>query len=222
MDRLDELAATALPLLRRVDDLIAIAGAPAGHHLWAELRRVRVLSTEAVHTVAGLRPEALTDAAPQLRRQARQYADIATALPGPDPWAGEAAEAYDAGRRRMVDHLSGDPESLAERLEASADLGDALVDWMRQARADVAVALADALASAEALLLCDVAAVPTTHRGEPPGTAEILAAAEIAARLLRVVADAYDVAEDLLDGSSDLATAELLPARHPSAWPGWH
>lgn len=216
MDRLDEIAAVARPLLRRVDDLITAVGAPAGHRLWAQVRRVGLLPTDAVDAVAALRPAPLDDAAPWLRDRARDYAALAASLPAPGDWSGDAAGAYDAGRRRMADHLSDDPRSLAERLEASADLGDALVDWMRATRAGVAYALADVLVSAEAVPLAG------SPGAGPPTAVEALAAADVGARLLRAVADGYDEAEELLTGSAGLTRARSAPAAWRTAAPDLH
>jgi hypothetical protein len=71
---------------------------------------------------------------------------------------------------------------------------------MAQTRVDLTTALADAMASTEAVTL---AAEYTT----PPTDAEIRAAADVAAHLLRTVADNYDQATDLLRGSAALAVA---------------
>lgn len=212
MDRLDDLVGLADLLLVRVDDVLASVGAPPGHPVWTQLRRVRLLPADAVRAVAGLRPDALADAAPLLRHQARQYADIASSLPAAGHWTGDAADAYDAGRRRMVEHLSADPASLAERLEASADLGAALLDWMWQTRSALAGTLADVLSCAEAVLL-----TADTEVG-PASRDAAAAAAEIGAQLLRTVADAYDAAEDLLDGSAELTDADVPAAAHRTAW----
>jgi hypothetical protein len=194
MDSLDQIADTAGPLLRRVDELLTVAGAPADHRVWAELRRVRLLPGDAVQAVTALRSAELADAVPELRADARAYAAIAESLPAPAGWTGDAADAYDASRRRAADHLSGSPSSLDERLEATADLGDALAEWMTQARSDLAVVLAQVLASTEALEV------------SIGGAGEVLAAAEVAERILGTVADSYELATDLLHGSAELAT----------------
>jgi hypothetical protein len=196
MDRLDELLDAAGPLLRRVDDILARAGAPADHRVWTELRRVRLLPTDAARSVAALRPGDLAGAGPQLRAHAGAYGTVAAGLPGPGDWSGAAADAYDDARRRIASRLSGEADSLDERLAASADLAEALADWMRSARADLARALAAALGSAEAVTL---SAAP-----DPPGRPQVLAAAETAAHVLRTVADACDRAEDLLYASTAL------------------
>jgi hypothetical protein len=200
MDRLDDIAATAAPLLRRVGEVLTAAGAPGGHDVWGELRRVRLMPADAVQAVAALRPSAFDEAVTQLRSGARSCVETAAELPPPGDWAGEAADAYDDLRTRAATHLSGGDESLDERLEATADLAQALADWMAGTRARVAAALATVLTSREALTL---AAVPRF----PPAPAEIEAAADTAALLLHEIAESYADAADLLHGSADLAAA---------------
>ncbi|OJF13874.1 hypothetical protein [Couchioplanes caeruleus] len=205
MDRLGQLFDTAGPLLRRVDALLDVGGAPAEHGVWAQLRRVRLLSGDAVQAVAALRPADLGDAAPELRADARTYAALAASLPVPKEWSGAAAEAYERARRRTAAHLSGDADSLGDRLRASADLADDLVDWMRTSREALAVALAEVLGSSEAITL-------SADTVDIPSPAQIAAAADVAETILRTVADAYDRAADLLHTSSALAEP-LAPAR---------
>ncbi|MEV6849639.1 hypothetical protein [Actinoplanes sp. NPDC051411] len=200
MDRLDDLFGTARPMLDRVDQMLSVVGAPGEHRVWGELRRVRLLPGDAVRAVAALRPAALGEAGPEIRAEARACVEIAAGLPPPEEWTGEAAEAYDEARHRMAAQLSGGNESLDERMEATADLAEALREWMRQTRDDLARALAEALGSNEAAAL-------TVTGGMPPGEADILGAADIAASLLRVVADNYAYAGELIRGSADLTVA---------------
>ncbi|MEV6600330.1 hypothetical protein AB0M36_26290 [Actinoplanes sp. NPDC051346] len=197
MDRLEQLLATAGPLLRRVDALLA-GGAPPDHEVWRQLRRVRLLPGDAAHAVAALRPDDLGDAAPQLRAEARTYATLAASLPAPEEWSGSAAEAYDEARRRTATHLSGGVDSLDDRLHASADLIDALTTWMQSSRESLALTLAETLGSTEAIAL-------SANNGDIPAPSELAAAAEVAETVLRTVADAYDRGADLLHASSTLA-----------------
>jgi hypothetical protein len=199
MDRLDHLLDTARPLLRRVDEVLSLTGAPADHGLWAELRRVRLLPGDAAQAVAALRPGAFTGAVAGLRADARACAQVADSLPPPEEWTGEAADAYEDVRRRAAAHLGGGDESLDERLEATADLAQALTEWMTQTRAELAGTLAEVLDSGQALTLSGGGATV------PPPDAEVLAAADVAAHVLRTVADNYDYATDLLHGSAELA-----------------
>ena len=204
MDTLDQVMDTAGPLLRRVDELLSGVGAPPDHQVWTEMRRVRLLPGDAAHAVAALRAADLEEAGPELRADARGYAGIAEAVPPPGAWSGDAADAYDVARRRTVTHLSGGPDSLDERLEATADLADAMVDWIGQARADLARTLAEVLGSAQALSLSADATI------DPAAAREVMAAADVGRRILQTVADSYDLAGDLLDGSADLARASRI------------
>lgn len=203
MDRLDRLLGPAVPLLRRVDDILAVAGAPADHEVWGFLRRVRLLPSDAVEAVAALRPAELADAAPELRADARSYAGLAESLPPPGSWSGEAAEAYDASRRHAADTLSGTPQSLDRRLEATADLADALIEWMEHTRGSLALTLAEVLTSSEALVL---AAEPPPDPVTPRNTR---AAADVAARVLETVAGSYAAVSRLMTDSADL----VIPVR---------
>jgi hypothetical protein len=200
MDRLDELLTAAGSLLERVDDVLSEIGAPGGHDVWRELRRVRLLPGDAARAVAALHPAAILEAAPELHADARAYADLADVLPLAGSWTGEAAEAYEKARRSAAEHLNGGPDSLGQRMSATADLADSLIAWMLQIRADLAAVLAEVMLSAEAIVL-------TAGDHSPSGQAD--AAATIGARLLRAVADGYDAAEELLTGSADLQTPLL-------------
>ncbi len=201
MDRLDDMLATAAPLLKRVDEVLSTTGAPADHEVWLSLRRVRLLPWDAVQAVAALRPGDLAEAEPELRADARSYLTIAESLPPPGEWSGDAAEAYDVARRHAAEQLSGGLDSLDERLEATADLAAALTEWMRQARSDLAATLAEVLTSAEALSLITETPV------DPAAPRDARAAADVAVRVLETVADSYAAGLDLISGSADLITA---------------
>lgn len=201
VDRLDQLVDAAAPLLDCVDSVLSVVGAPEGHRVWPELRRVRLLPGDAVRAVCDLRPAAVLEAVPELRSHTRAYADLADALPIADTWSGDAAEAYEQARRRAAEHLNGGPDSLGHRMGATADLGEALAEWMTRTRGDLAMALAEAIGSAEAL---------TLSAPDLPPDEEARAAAEIAALLLRTVADSYERGEDLLDESVPLQNALLV------------
>jgi hypothetical protein len=199
VDSLDQIVGPAGPLLRRVDETLSLSGAPAEHRVWTELRRVRLLPGDAVHAVAGLRATDLSEAAPALRAGAQACAGVAESLPAPGGWSGPAAEAYDRARRRTADHLSGGPDSLDERLEATADLADALADWMGQTRVELAGTLARVLTSAQAVELT------SGPDSDPPAASAITAAADLAEQILQGIADSYEQAQDLLHSSRGLA-----------------
>ena len=204
MDRLDDLLDTAGPLLHRVDATIASGGAPPGDEVWTQLRRVRLLPGDAARAVAALRPADLEDAAPELRADARAYAVLAGSLPEPGEWSGTAAEAYDQARMRTATQLSGGHRSLDDRLQASADLAEAMIEWMRHTRESLAAVLADILGSLEAVLLAGDKVDITAPR-------PLAAAAVVGERVLRAVADAYDHGADLLHSSADLAEPVTAP-----------
>ncbi len=195
MDRLDHLLDAASPLLNRVDEILSTVGAPEGHAVWVELRRVRVLPGDAARAVGALHPEAIRSAVPELRADVQAYAAVADGLPLPGAWQGEAAEAYEVARRRIAEHLNGGPDSLGHRMAATADLADALTGWMTRARGELAGTLATVLASAECVAL-------TTGDLKPDELARL--AADMAAPLLRTVADAYDRGESLIDEAAAL------------------
>ncbi|MEU4419538.1 hypothetical protein AB0F81_02860 [Actinoplanes sp. NPDC024001] len=200
-DRLDQLVEAARPLLSRVDTVLSMVGAPEGHHVWPELRRVRLLPGDAVRAVCDLHPEAILESIPELRANVRAYADLADALPMSEAWSGEAADAYEQARRRAAEHLNGGPDSLSHRMEATANLADALAEWMTRARGDVAMALAEAMGSAEAVTL--------SAGSDLPPDEEARAAANVAALLLQAIADSYDRGEALLDDSAPLQNVLL-------------
>lgn len=200
MDLLDQVLEAADPLLRRVDGVLSTTGAPGEHALWAELRRVRLLPGDAARAVGALRPESLSGVVHALRADARMCAGTAADLPPPDTWTGEAADAYEDLRRRTATHLSGANDSLDERWEATADLAEALADWMSTARLDLAAVIAEAMITAEAVTL-------TTNPPQPATVAQASAAADVGVRILRSVASSYTDADDLLRGSASLASA---------------
>ncbi|SIR24028.1 hypothetical protein [Micromonospora avicenniae] len=198
MDALDRLAEPGLDLLRRVDTLLA-TGAPEEHRVWPLLRRMQVLPGEAVRHFLDLRPAPLADAGHGVRRQVHGYDDVSTTLTDPVLWSGPAAEAYGQSRAALLRHLDEGPESLVGRLESTAGYADALADWVEGSRLALARALADALRSAEAVTVVAATSV-LTGAASRPGSAgpRVIAAAEIAARVLAVLCVAYDGAETLL------------------------
>jgi ElaB/YqjD/DUF883 family membrane-anchored ribosome-binding protein len=200
MDRLDQVLTAADPLLTRVDQVLSAAGAPAGHDVWLELRRVRLLPGDAARAVAALHPAAIAEAVPELRAQAQACADTAGALPLATTWSGHAAEAYESARRRTAEQLNQGQDSLSHRMTATAELADGLAAWMIRTRAGLAGTLAGVLTSAEALTLVAGAGFPDPE--------ETRAAAEVATILLRSVGDSYDQAEDLLDDASALTSPQ--------------
>jgi hypothetical protein len=207
MDPLDRVVATAGPLLRRVDEVLGAAGAPDGHRVWPLLRRVRVLTADAVYAVAALRPAALAETVPELRSHARAYTEAAASLPGPGDWTGEAADAYEAVRHRLAGHLDGE---LVDRLHATARLADELTHWMQGCRTALATTLAEVLGSAEAVILVGTTTTTAGGTRSVPGPDVVAAAAEVAASILGTVADGRDRGAELLDGSAELTAVQRV------------
>jgi hypothetical protein len=182
MDALDRLAGPANDLLSRVDDALSRAGAPADHPLWPLLRRLKVLPGDAVAAVTALRPAAIADAGPALRALSGEYAQPHAT---PPDWQGPTAEAFTAGWTTLSAYVE---QGLAERLAETASYAEAVADWLARTRLAVARTLATVMASAEAV---------TVQTGAEPGEV-VRAAADIAARVLGAVADAYAQADPLL------------------------
>ena len=193
MDRLDHLLDTASPLLDLIDRVLSTVGAPEGHPVWPELRRVRLLPGDAARAVGALYPEAILDAVPALRADAQAYAAVADALPLAGAWEGEAAVEVFGGS------AAGLLVRVGHRMAATADLADALTNWMARARGDLAAILVAVLASTEAVALATADSLPPDE--------EARLAADLAAPVLRTVADSYDRGETLIDESVALQNA---------------
>ena len=190
MDPLDHLAGSAADLLGRVDGSLLAAGAPGDHRIWPLLRRVRALPGDAAHAVTGLRAAPLVAAGGARRTLLRRYDEAHGALADGGSWQGSGAEAFAAHRAALAAHLADGAESLAGRIEATAAYADAIADWISRTRAALARTLGDVLGSAEAVAMVTAG----TGDGSIPAA---LAAAEIGARVLTTVAEAYDEAESL-------------------------
>lgn len=212
-DALDRLATPAGELLGRVDRLLATAGAPAEHAVWPLLRRLRALPGDAVAAVVTLRPEPLAAGGETLRGLLPSYLAARTELTAEIDWEGAAGSVFEAHRASLAAQLGEGPQSIPERVTATAEYAAALADWVIHTRSALARTLAEALGSAEAVSVVlaaapsagapPVAAAPPA--GAPPVAAPPLAAlpvqraaAEIGARVLATVVAAYDEAEALL------------------------
>ena len=204
MDVLDQVLGPARDLLRRVDATLAGAGAPADHAIWPLLRRVGSLPGDALEFAAGVDVDALVSAADDVRRHAERYVELGEDIEVGE-WTGPAASMFAVHWGRLQDHLAG-PDGLAERLAATARHFDQLAIWGTALRREVALAVASALTSMEAL---------TLHRAavQRDGTDAALAAAVIGRVLLEPVAAALPEVEALLDAPAP----DELPYRPPSA-----
>lgn len=199
MDALDQLAGLAAGLLDRVDGVLAQAGAPEDHPIWPLLRRLGALPAAVVGTVAALRTAPLAAAGPPLRSLAMEYDDARTAIADGGSWEGAGAEVFAAHRAALAAHLAG----MTARLAATEAYAGAVADWIDQSRAALARELAAVLGSAEAV----------TVTTEPAGAPAAVAAADIGARVLAVVDEAYARADALL--RTWAVELEELPYRAP-------
>jgi len=190
MDALDYVLPAAAELLRRVDAVLGQTGAPAGHPVLELLRELGALPGDAVGAVAALRPGPLATVRDQLRPLVQAYGSAAAAAGGQVAWSGPAAQAY-AHRAGALASQLGDGGS--SRLIDTVAFAEALAAWMVTARTTLARTLAQVLASAEAVSLTVISAdwLPPEAR---------LAAADIGAEVLGVIAAAYDDAQRL-DGA---------------------
>jgi hypothetical protein len=200
MDALDQLAAPAADLLRRVDQLVTRCGAPIDHPMWTSLHRVRALPGAAVGAVCELRPGPLAAAGIPLRQLASGYAD--TAVPAPPIWRGAGADHFGYRWTALCAHL----DRSAERLVDTARYLEAVADWLAHVREALARTLAVALVSTEAVLV---------RTADDPRIVA-LPAADLAAFVLTPIAQAYDEGRQLPDGwtprLAELPFRETLPA----------
>jgi hypothetical protein len=224
MDALDQVADPARELLRRVDATLGRVGAPDDHQVWPLLRRLGVLPGAALGVITELRPAPLASIGSSLREMAAEYGELGAIVPGEFGWRGAAAEAFVAQWAALAAHLAGSVpqtgvpaassrsaaggggagDDLVARLTATAGYLEAVASWMNRMRLTLADTLADALASAEAVAIVTGPAVEgwladaittATHMVPAP---VVLAAADIAARVLDRIVETYDEAEELL------------------------
>ncbi|HEX5594460.1 MAG TPA: hypothetical protein VFX61_00315 [Micromonosporaceae bacterium] len=222
MDALDHLAGPAADLLRRVDDLLAEAGAPDTHRIWPLLHRLRLLPGAAVEAIVALRPGPLPAASAGLRTLIDRYGEAAATLDTEVEWAGGAAELFAAHRAALAEHLTGGPESLAGRLGESLSFLESTGEWISAGRAALARTLAAVLTSAEAVaVVIGPGAAPPAGAGEFSVATVALtapaAAAEIGARVLATVAEIHDRGETIRQRwSPDLAEVATFRAPPPT------
>lgn len=211
MDALDQLAGPAADLLDRVDDLLARAGAPDDHRIWPLLRRLRVLPGDAARVITASRSASLARAGHAVHNLIREYDDAGESLADDDSWRGAAADAFATRRNALADRLTAGPDSLTGRLAATAGYAQAVVDWTADSRTALARTLVGVLISAEAV---------TVVTAEAPGDRAARAAAEIGARVLATVVEAYDAGERLLARWTP-ALAELPDQRAAAVMINW-
>lgn len=215
MDALNRVSGAGRDLLVRVDAALVAAGAPDDSPIWPLLRRTGALPGEALEFALGLDAEPLRSAAAELRGRAAEFAEQRSELgghAGQGVWQGAGAEAFAAQWQALAayigDGAAPDQPSLSGRLRGMSAYLDALAGWLGDLRDSLAVALAEALTSAEAVTLRGVA--PLAPGGlvgprvatEPDGgsaSAVAQAAATVGAHVLAPVERALRAGHDLHD-----------------------
>jgi hypothetical protein len=192
MDALDRVAGAGRDLLGRVDAVLIAHGAPPGHAVLTHLRRLGALPGDVLAAFCALRPAALLAAGAGVRRRAEgcveERAELAATVDATH-WEGDAATSFTARWRSFDAHLGdrADPgqDSLAGRLAATASYVDDVAEWAGDARRGLALALAEALGSLDAVRLRTV--------GDPGGA--VVAAATIGALVLEAAGRQVDAGE---------------------------
>ena len=181
MDLLDRVRPAAADLLGRVDSALLTLGAPADHPVWALLRAVGAVPSEAVVHFAELSAGPLAEAAAAMRHSTSEWHEVATGLPSSVESEGVAAQAYANAWPGVAGHLA----DLAGRLDDTAAYLDAVAEWVARSRLSLAGTLAACLGSREALVL---------RSAEVSGgdRAAVTAAADLAAQVLAIVAHCLD------------------------------
>lgn len=186
---LGRIEPVARPLLRRVDAALEMLGAPADHPVWPALRRVRATTADTVALFARVRPERIRAMATPVRREIETYRFAA--VPAEIAWEGGVAELYGYRAAGLNRHLcGGGPDSLTERLDATACFAEELADWYVRAQRAMAATLAEVISSAHAVTLASGSIGPTD-------AAAGSAAADIGARVLQTAAEALDQGHDV-------------------------
>jgi hypothetical protein len=200
-DALTRIEPVARELLARVDAVLVSHGAPADHPIWAHLRRLNATPGDAVAFFADGDAEPLLAAGAAVREQGADYR--ATAIPARVAWQGAVGELYAAQAAALHAYL----DAAAHRLDDTATYVDAVAEWWRRVRGDVAVALAEVLTSAQAVALSAAQSGPDA----------VSAAADIGAHVLAAAARAHDAGYDLL--GSWAGRLDELPYRAPEVGP---
>jgi hypothetical protein len=197
MDALDVVLGPGRDLLGRVDATLTAAGAPAESPLWELLRQIGALPGDALEFGAALDPVAMRNAAEDLRARAVEFTDERSAVDrvaADRPWEGSGADAFSAVWQSLADHIGdtvdGGEPTLSGRLSALASYVDGVATWASTLRGRLAMAVADTLASAEAVVL---ATAPTDS------TAAASAAASVGVKVLTPLAQATRTGRDLHD-----------------------
>ncbi len=204
MDLLDRVATPARDLLRRVDATLSGQGAPGDDPVWPLLRQAGALPGDLVEALLGADPAVLAEPAERLRSAGRQLAIAGDSVPGPAGWHGAAADSFAGAWRGLSARLGEGPESLPGRLADTASYVDEVARWLAGTRRSVAVAVAECLGSAAAVVLRGQAPDPPAGASLLAGAGALAgsadksrAAAEIGAHVLQVAVEALADGEAL-------------------------
>jgi len=224
---LNRIASEAGDLLRRVDLVIGSLGVPPGHPLVPLLTRLRLRPGEALRASLDVRPDDLRAAADSLRRLAAGYrADVVVPLhrsAGELGWRGAGYDAFAQRWTGLARHIAADDDSMAARLEATADFVESVAGWHVQTRHALAGVLTAAFGSTEAVVLGSCQALDSDvaglRRAVVTGDIEadgrlVEAAASIGAAVLGAMSRRYEVALESFEGDGPMAWAERM-ARLP-------
>lgn len=210
MDQVTRIETVARPLLQTVDTTLASHGAPAEHPVWRLLRDVGATPGDAVTFVSLTLATQLREAAERLSEVAEVYREAAGAPAV--TWQGRAGEEYAAQVRALGAHLRDD---LADAVTDTAGYLADVAQWQEQARLDLARALADVLVSAEAVTLAQARAGGLAE-GLPVSRAAVLAAADVAAHVLRAVVGVIEDGEALAGRWAEAAHERPMRAAAPT------
>jgi hypothetical protein len=196
MDALDRIEPIVRGLLARVDAALIAHGAPAGHPLWEQLRRLGATPGDVVAFFATTGPAPLGRAAESLRARVAVLADVR--LHADAAWQGAAGEAFAAHASAMQDHLgTGAGEgSICGRWLATASYVDEIAGWFAGARMALARTLAEVLSSAQAVAVASC----------PEFTGDVAEGAQFAATAIprRALAAAADIGAHVLAAAATL------------------
>ncbi len=210
MDLLDRVHAPAADLLDRADDILTRHGAPSDHPLWPLVRRLGILPSGVLADVAALAPATLRDAAENLIDIGNAVHRSVVSVPTGLVSRGAAADGFATGWHSLSVQIVG-RSGGADRIEATARAMNDAADWMTDLRRALAGELGACLGSSEAVSIRSV--------GDVPGPVEIRAAADIAVRVLEVLAGSVDDGWDRMRAHADVKAQIDVSVAAMSAMP---
>jgi len=191
-DALAHIDWAARDLIDRVEAALVRYGAPDEHSIWSELRDVGAMPADVYEFLASWPPAhtSPTTTALELIRERLQYQHTTltdAAVASGAGWQGPSAEAFHRRWHAYASGIAGGSGSLDQRVEATAGYVNALAEWARHWRTELAGTLLACLTSAEAVALHD-----------PDNSASAAAAATIGVRILRVGSGAIRAGEAIV------------------------